>query len=215
LPAAANSFSSFQFNHVYDETDVMISLCKLKQHILAGVTLSMKNMYGITPNALYSDDAGDEDATASRGDLHSAGLSKSESRRIPFPGIKSQKGEPRADAATCLPRIITDICAARPIHLSIIDGITTMSGGEGPWCYGAKELKLIKPGLLIAGLNPVSTDAVGTALMGFANPRAPRGEPPFDSALNHILLAEQSGLGVADLAKIDLRGLTIKKALAH
>jgi len=29
---------------------------------------------------------------------------------------------------------------------------------------------------------------------------------------NHILLAEQAGVGTADLAKIDLRGLTIEQA---
>ena len=216
VPGGGLLFSSFQLNHAYDETDVMISLCKLKEHMLAGVTLSMKNMYGLTPNALYSDEAGQEGAIAPRGDLHSAGFaSKSESRRIAFPGLKTQPTDARADASTCLPRIITDICAARPIHLSIIDGITTMSGGEGPWCGYAKTLKLIKPGVLIVGLNPVSTDAVGTAVMGFANPRAPRGQPPFDLAMNHLLVAEESGLGTADLSKIDLRGLTIEQALTQ
>ena len=41
-----------------------------------------------------------------------------------------------------------------------------MSGGEGPWCAGVAKLKLTTPGVLIAGLNPVATDAVGTAVMG-------------------------------------------------
>jgi uncharacterized protein (DUF362 family) len=31
--------------------DVMVSLCKLKQHLRAGVTLSMKNQFGNTPNS--------------------------------------------------------------------------------------------------------------------------------------------------------------------
>src|SRR4029079_503292 len=35
-------FSAFELNRAYDETDVMVSLAKLKQHITAGVTLSMK-----------------------------------------------------------------------------------------------------------------------------------------------------------------------------
>src|SRR2546426_12162220 len=38
------------------------------------------------------------------------------------------------------------ICAARPIILAIIDGITSMSGGEGPWCGGAAQLKFTSPG---------------------------------------------------------------------
>jgi uncharacterized protein (DUF362 family) len=86
-----------------------------------------------------------------------------------------------------------------------------MGGGEGPWC--GPQLKLTKPGVLIAGLNPVSTDAVGTAVMGFANPRAQRGTGPFENCENHLLLAEAARLGTADLTKIDVRGLTIKQAL--
>ena len=112
-----------------------------------------------------------------------------------------------------VPRIITDLCAARPIHLAIIDGITAMSGGEGSWCGGAAELRLTTPGVLIAGLDPVATDTVGTAVMGFANPRAPRGTEPFDHSENHLLSAEQAGLGTADLARIDVRGLPLAKAV--
>jgi len=88
-----------------------------------------------------------------------------------------------------------------------------MSGGEGPWCSHAATLKLTKPGVIIDGLNPVSTDAVGTAVMGYPNPRAERGTHPFDHCDNHILLAEQAGVGTADLAKIDVRGLSIAKAI--
>ena len=110
-----------------------------------------------------------------------------------------------------VPRITVDVCAARPIHLAIIDGITAMSGGEGPWC-GEDKLKVTRPGVLIAGLNPVSTDAVATAVMGYANPRAPRGVKPFQECDNHLVLAEQAGLGIADLAQIDVLGMPIKKA---
>ena len=87
-----------------------------------------------------------------------------------------------------------------------------MSGGEGPWCGGAAKLKFTAPGVLIVGLNPVSTDAVGTAVMGYENPRATRATRPFDFCDNHLLLAEQAGLGTADLAKIEVRGLAIDKA---
>ena len=52
-------FSSFELNRAYADTDVMISLAKLKQHETAGVTLSMKNMFGLTPNAMYGGSAGD------------------------------------------------------------------------------------------------------------------------------------------------------------
>src|SRR6266567_7040762 len=61
VPFGGHMFSAFDFNRAYDETDVMISLAKLKNHITAGVTLSMKNLFGLTPNSLYGDQAGDEE----------------------------------------------------------------------------------------------------------------------------------------------------------
>jgi uncharacterized protein (DUF362 family) len=205
VPSGGYMFSAFDFNHSYNDTDVLISLAKLKQHITAGVTLSMKNLFGLTPNALYGSEAGSEDALEGRGVLHSpVGLEK-----IKLPGLKS--GITSVDASWRVPRIVADICSARPIHLSIIDGITSMSGGEGPWCSDAAPLKFTSPGVIITGLNPVSTDAVGTAVMGFDNPRAIRGTKPFQTCDNHILLAEQAGVGTAELSQIDVRGLSIAK----
>jgi hypothetical protein len=66
--------------------------------------------------------------------------------------------------------------------------------------------------VLIVGLNPVSTDAVGVAVMGYSNPRATRGTPPYNTCDNHLLLAEQTGIGSADLSRIDVRGMTIAQA---
>jgi hypothetical protein len=53
---------------------------------------------------------------------------------------------------------------------------------------------------------------VGTAVMGYDNPRAVRGKKPFDFCDNHLLMAEEAGLGPAELSKIDVRGLSIEKA---
>ena len=206
VPSGGYMFNSFEFNQAYEDTDVMVSLAKLKNHITAGVTLSMKNLFGITPNSLYGDQAGNEEATAGRGPLHNP----SRFEHIKLPGLKPDVVS--KDPTFRVPRIVTDICTARPIHLAIIDGITSMSGGEGPWCSNAAPLKFTTPGVLIAGLNPVSTDAVGTAVMGYENPRALRGTKPFGFCDNHLLMAEQVGLGVADLSQIDVRGLAIEKA---
>jgi uncharacterized protein (DUF362 family) len=204
VPTGGLMFSSLDVNHRYVDTDVMVSLCKMKNHITAGVTLSMKNMFGITPNSLYGDNAGDEDATAGRGPLHNR------NDRIKLPGLK--EGITSNEAMWRVPRIIVDEIAARPLQLCVIDGITSMSGGEGPWCSNAHELKFVAPGVLIVGFNPVATDAVGTAVMGYDDPRAVRGKKPFDFCDNHLLMAEQAGLGPADLARIDVRGLSIEKA---
>jgi hypothetical protein len=91
----------------------------------------------------------------------------------------------------------------------------------------------IKPGLLVVGRNCVNTDAVAMATMGYS-PRAGRHEAPyrlykgpdnhpkdqltpadetFQYADNMMLLAEAVGIGSADLAKIDVRGVPIKDAM--
>ena len=73
-------------------------------------------------------------------------------------------------------------------------------------------LLLEQPNLLIAGLNPVCTDAVATAAMGY-DPRATKGSVPFRNCDNTMLLAEAHGVGAADLTRIDVRGLSVKDAL--
>jgi uncharacterized protein (DUF362 family) len=208
VPNGGLMFSELDLNHSYADTDVFVSLCKMKQHLTAGVTLSMKNCFGLTPNSLYGDKAGSEEATAGRGPIHSPfGF---ENSKVQLPGLKEIKLSP--EPTWRVPRTIVDICAVRPIHLAIIDGITSMSGGEGPWCAGANKLRFTSPGVLVVGRNPVATDAVGTALMGYDDPRAVRGTKPFHFCDNHLLMAEQAGLGTADLAKIEVLGVAIKDA---
>ena len=94
-------------------------------------------------------------------------------------------------------------------RLAIIDGIESLAGGEGPWIQG---VRYIAPGVLIAGLNPVSTDAVATAVMGF-DPRTRRGAPPFENCDNTMLLAEELGIGTTDLEQIDVRGASIQESV--
>jgi uncharacterized protein (DUF362 family) len=96
---------------------------------------------------------------------------------------------------------VTDLAAARPIDLAVIDGIWTCAGGEGAW----QGNPLVRPGVLVVGRNPVNTDAVSTAVMGY-DPRAKRGTPPFRNCDNVLELAEGAGLGSADLGRIDVRG---------
>jgi uncharacterized protein (DUF362 family) len=205
VPFGGYMFSSLELNHSYHDTDVMISLAKLKRHITAGLTLSMKNLFGITPNALYGSEAGSEKAIEGRTPLHDPeGFEK-----LKFPGLKADA--PWRDPFSRVPHIVVDACAARPIDLAIIDGISAMTGGEGPWCAQAADIHFTAPGLLIAGRNAVSTDAVAAAVMGY-DPRAARLTHPFDHGDNFLLLAEQAGLGSADLSQIDVRGLSIEKA---
>jgi uncharacterized protein (DUF362 family) len=125
------------------------------------------------------------------------------------PGSKREFFDSR-DSGYRIPRILSDLNEARPIHLGIIDGISTLNFAEGPWVRGQTQ-RIARPGVIICGLNPVATDAVGTAVMGFPNIRAPRGVAPFKPGDNHIVLAERAGLGPCDLSRIDVVGQPIDK----
>ena len=209
VPDGGHIFSSFKLNHSYEETDVLISLCKLKDHITAGVTLTMKNLFGITPNSLYGGQAGSERALQGRMPLHRL----PDYDHLELPGIKPEQRQ-YGDPGYSVTHIIRDINLARPIHLGIIDGITAMSGAENPG-PGLKDSlnQFTAPGIMIAGFNPVSTDAVGMACMGYDDPRAKRGSWPFEKCDNHILMAEQAGLGTGDLDEIEVRGMSIDEAM--
>ncbi len=209
VPGGGYIFPGFDLNHSYAECDVLVSIAKLKEHQVAGVSLSMKNMIGATPVTIYGDAAGFEQPAdqpfGSRTILHTGRRQPSETA----PAEKDPKSprEPRYR----IPRITVDLCAARPIHLAIIDGIETQTASEGTTLEPGsnRQIRLVKPGILIAGLNPVSADAVAVAAMGF-DPAADRGTPPFENCDSTLRLAEEAGIGTRDLGKIEVAGTSIQ-----
>ena len=56
-----------------------------------------------------------------------------------------------------------------------------------------------------------SPDAVATAVMGYQDPMADK-LPPFAFCENHLRIARDAGIGVGDLARIDVRGMSIAEA---
>jgi len=79
----------------------------LKKPYYCRVTLSMKNLFGLTPNSLYGAQAGNEEATEGRIPLHNPKGSKSSGCRL--------EGRHRStDPTWRVPRITVDVCAARP-----------------------------------------------------------------------------------------------------
>jgi uncharacterized protein (DUF362 family) len=209
FPGQAYMYPEYVLNHAYEDTDVFVSLAKLKEHADCGVTLSLKNCFGIIPASIYGDDAGVDDPNESptKGRSDVVHFAKRQPAKIAppelFPGQGLKNGGYRVS------RTVADLAVVRPIHLAIIDGVESMAGGEGPWIRGVRP---VKPGVLLAGLNPVSTDAVSTAVMGF-DPRATRGTAPFRNAENTLLLAEAHGVGAADLSRIEVRGASIADVL--
>jgi len=206
VPGQPLLYPAYDLHPVFAETDVLVSMAKLKEHETTGITLAMKNIFGCTPASIYGDDAGmdepNEAPVSGRGAVCHTGQ-RQPSRSAPG---EIDPASPRVPYYR-MPRIVAELNAALPIGLSFIDGIETLSGGEGPWIG---TVDIVKPGLLILGTNAINTDAVATALMGH-NPRAPRGAGAFQKCDNFFLLAEQLGLGSANVQEIDVRGLSIEE----
>ena len=209
VPGGGSIYPSFDCNHSYADCDVMVSIAKLKEHQFAGVALSMNNMIGIAPAAIYGDAAGFEEPAerpfGRRGMFHTG-------RRQPPSSVPAEANpaSPR-DAGYRIPRVTVDLVAARPIDLAIIDGIETQTSAEGtaPAPGARRGIALVKPGILVAGFNPVCTDAVAAALMGF-DPAADRGTPPFEHGDSTLDLAEEAGIGTRDLKRIEVVGTPIR-----
>lgn len=172
-------YKDFTFNHILQEVDAFISVPKIKCHYSAGVTHSLKNLVGLVPCRFYR-------------------LTPEDTYRSGFHGQENETG-------TRLPRVIVDLNRARPIHLALLDGIKTTEGGEGPWI---QTLAPVEHHVLIAGKDPVATDAVATATMGF-DPAEALPNSPFLRSDNHLVLAHELGLGTHRLEDIQVVGATI------
>lgn len=200
-------FPAFDLNHAYEDTDVFMSMAKLKNHATCGVTLSMKNCFGITPASIYGDDAGINEPNENPGKGRVSVCH--EGKRQPAKSSPQEKDPASSrDPGYRMPRIVADLAAARPIDIAFIDGIETVAGGEGPWIRG---INFVTPGVLLLGTNAVNTDSVATAVMGY-NPQAERGTPPFVNCDNTLKLAEGLGVGSTDLNRIEVAGTPIKQA---
>jgi uncharacterized protein (DUF362 family) len=200
VPWGGSLYPAYLLNHSYVDCDVYVSLAKLKNHATAGVTLSMKNNFGITPTALYSQHADDEESTRARVDVFHKGAVR------PADGVPQELAKTPRQPSHRVPRHTIDAVGIRPIDLAIIDGIETVSGGEGPWLKLARQA----PGLLIAGRNAVCTDAIATAVMGY-DPTAANGTGPFPGA-NHLAVAAALGVGTNNPGEIEVRGLSLQAA---
>jgi hypothetical protein len=207
VPGAGELATAWEVNRTYVETDVLMSLAKLKSHVSGGITGGMKNLFGVPPSSLYGDDVEgepDENATGYRGaTMHSC-------ERLPLTSVTTFTGRSvRGDHGYNVPRFIVDLAAAFPIGLTVIDGISTIQTAEGWW--NGSMVTITRPGLLLAGSNAVCTDAVAAAVMGF-EPDAPDRTHPFANGTNHLALARRRGLGENRLKLLDVVGVKLDDA---
>ncbi len=206
VPWGGYAYPAYYLNPAFFECDVYASLAKLKNHWVAGVTMTMKNNFGNTPCSLYGGDcgpSGNERPTKERVAVLHEGTTAAPS------GVDKElhPDSPR-DPGYRVPRVAVDQVGIRPIDLAIIDGLETVRGGEGPWLQG---LERMTPGVILAGRNAVCVDAVGMAVMGY-DTRAERGRAPFIRGDNSLRLAEDAGIGTCDLRRIEVAGISIKDA---
>lgn len=170
-------YREFKVNPIIDEVDVFISIAKMKQHNSAGVSQSVKNLAGIIPNKDYE---------------------------LPdYPGWRSAIHLTGGNQDTFLPRAICDLNMARPIDLSIIDGIKNSIGGEVPWY---ETYKPTEHHLLLAGKDPIATDSIAALRMGIDPEADTLPKPDGYFCDNFLKLASQKGLGNNKIADIELVG---------
>lgn len=133
----------------------IINAAKLKTHNEAGVSLGMKNMFGLLPDKL-------------KFKYHLRNISK----------------------------VIVDINTVLKSRLTVIDGFYAL---EGP---GPTSGTPVKMDLIIAGNNPVATDATACRVMGI-NPQE----------IYHIRRAYEKGLGEIEEAEIELVGNRLEEVM--
>jgi hypothetical protein len=207
VPGQGELATAWEVNRTYVDTDVLVSLTKLKSHVSGGITGGMKNLFGVPPSSLYGDDlkdGPDEDAIDYRTkSMHNCS-------RLPFTSVTSFNGKSvQGDHGFNVPRFIVDLNATFPIQLVVVDGISTIQSAEGWWI--GSTVSVTRPGLLLAGRNPVCTDAVSAAVMGF-DPDAPDRTWPFVNGTNCLALARRKGLGENRLSELEITGVDLAKA---
>jgi uncharacterized protein (DUF362 family) len=210
VPWGGFLYPAFDLNRCYEQTDVFVSLGKLKDHANAGITVSVKNLFGIAPTSIYGDH------------YDSAGKSSVNEQTVSARGATFHKGERQPPAGVPqeldpesprewsyrVPRVTADLYGARLPDLCLVDGIETNRGGEGPWIKGVQP---IQPQVLLAGRNGVCTDAVSAAVMGY-DATADHGQFPFMGD-NHLKLLAEKGVGTHDVQQIEVLGVPIRDAL--
>ncbi|MGA9291541.1 MAG: DUF362 domain-containing protein [Ignavibacteriaceae bacterium] len=177
------NYSSLTMNQILRDTDVYVSIPKLKQHAEAGLTCSLKNQVGTVPQAQY------------------------ETTQIQY-RRQAIHSPTNGSSASYLPRSICDLNAARPVHFAVVDAIKNARGGEGVW---NPNFVPYESHVLFAGKEPVATDSIGAYLMGL-DCEAEKLQLPGDNGYgdtecdNYLNLLHAKGIGTNQLNEINVVG---------
>jgi uncharacterized protein (DUF362 family) len=171
VPGGGLIHKAVYLNRELADVDAVVSVAKLKAHGTAGVTMSVKNMFGILPRSYYG--------STHRNFMHTNYLR--------------------------LMRIVVDIATTLKPDLAVVDGLV---GSDFGMDHQPRPMNV-----LLAGHDPVATDAVGAACMGF-DPHTDFPNEPFVVSENHLRLAASAGVGTLDLAGTEVRGASIEDVRA-
>jgi uncharacterized protein (DUF362 family) len=117
-------------------------------------------------------------------------------------------GAPRMylhDRLIRLPRVLADLAAWTKPCLNVVDGTVALNNSE--W-HGTP----LRPGVIIAGTNIVSTDSVAARVMG-CDPEGDYPNHPFFYRRNAIKLAADMGVGAAGAAEIAVIGCPLEEVM--
>jgi len=127
------------------DAGLLISISSLKNWGPAGISMGLKNMFGVLPGKDY-------------------GWNKGDHSFVPGALAISHRGpnstDPEEDE---LSKTVVDLCTIRAPDLSIVDGTTALHGQWAP----PEDRRLERLDILIAGFDPVAVDAIGAKIMGY------------------------------------------------
>ena len=128
VPGGGLMFKGYDLNHSYEDCDVFVSLAKLKEHTHRRRDPDDEELlryYAL--HDLWGWISGGRAGAAPRGRPWSLPLrNRLPSKSAPPPVDRSGSKE----GGYRVPRVVADLVAARPVHLGIVDGIQTITGGE-------------------------------------------------------------------------------------
>jgi uncharacterized protein (DUF362 family) len=156
-------FKKLTIHRSLRDIDLLCSVPMMKTHVLATVTLGLKNLIGLYPGTAYC---------SVRSCVHK------QAEEGGSPGVAYE---------------ILDMVRVNKLGLTLIDGSVAMEG-DGP-----SSGQLVKTDLIIAGTNPLATDMVAAATMGYEP-----GEIPT------FVFAHKLGMNPDTLDKIEIRGEKIE-----
>ena len=181
VPEKPVIFPAYELNRAYVDTDLFMSMAKLKNHATCGVTLSMKNCFGNTPASIYGDDAGADEPNESP-DARAR-------ERLPLrEAAAASSGAARVGSEVSREIRVTACLESRPSLLP--RGRSTLPSSTVWRRCGRRRslvrgLRFIRPGVLLLGTNGVTTDAVATAVMGY-DPQAAEGQGSIQRLRQHV-----------------------------